>query len=72
MELDTHTRSLMKDDASSLVRCLAGEDATNGFFVACFVKDERGGLEHSSITQKRKMATTATGDGPKKKKKKKR
>ncbi|KDR78915.1 hypothetical protein GALMADRAFT_64214 [Galerina marginata CBS 339.88] len=25
-------------DASSLIRCLPGEDATNGFFVSCFVK----------------------------------
>jgi len=26
------------DDADSLVRCSPGEDATNGFFVSCFVK----------------------------------
>ncbi|KAF5392260.1 hypothetical protein D9757_001514 [Collybiopsis confluens] len=26
------------DDAASLIRCLPGEDATNGFFVSCFVK----------------------------------
>lgn len=25
-------------DADSLIRCLPGEDATNGFFVSCFVK----------------------------------
>jgi len=27
-----------QDDASSLIRCLPGEDATNGFFVSCFIK----------------------------------
>ncbi|KAJ7183139.1 S-adenosyl-L-methionine-dependent methyltransferase [Mycena filopes] len=28
------------EDASSLVRCSPGEDATNGFFVSCFVRRE--------------------------------
>jgi putative methyltransferase len=28
------------DAADSLVRCLPGEDATNGFFVSCFVKED--------------------------------
>ncbi|KAF8907329.1 S-adenosyl-L-methionine-dependent methyltransferase [Gymnopilus junonius] len=37
------------DDASSLIRCLPGEDATNGFFVSCFVKPG------NSLTSKRKM-----------------
>jgi len=30
------------DDAGSLLRCLPGEDATNGFFVSCFVKGREG------------------------------
>ena len=31
--------SILQVNASSLVRCLPGEDATNGFFVSCFVKE---------------------------------
>lgn len=27
-------------DAKSLVRCSPGEDATNGFFVSCFVRQQ--------------------------------
>lgn len=27
-------------DAGSLIRCSPGEDATNGFFVSCFVKED--------------------------------
>ena len=38
-------------DASSLVRCLPGEDATNGFFVSCFVRDNG-----QQSTSKRKMS----------------
>jgi putative methyltransferase len=26
--------------AESVIRCLPGEDKTNGFFVACFVRNE--------------------------------
>jgi len=38
-----HRRGLQEElgeigDASSLVRCVPGEDATNGFFVSCFVR----------------------------------
>ncbi|KAH9481642.1 25S rRNA (cytosine-C(5))-methyltransferase rcm1 [Psilocybe cubensis] len=36
------------DQASSLVRCLPGEDATNGFFVSCFIKVQ-------DTTSKRKL-----------------
>jgi len=27
-----------------MVRCSPGEDATNGFFVSCFVRQSQGGL----------------------------
>ena len=30
--------NLTKDEANCLVRCLGPDDMTNGFFVACFVK----------------------------------
>jgi len=54
------------DQASSLIRCLPGEDATNGFFVACFVR---------YVTRKRKEVseapeTSASGSRPHKKKRK--
>ena len=32
------TKNIGPADALSLIRCLPGEDATNGFFVSCFVK----------------------------------
>ncbi len=34
----TSLNAPVSDDAASLVRCVPGEDRTNGFFVACFVK----------------------------------
>ncbi|KAJ7116379.1 S-adenosyl-L-methionine-dependent methyltransferase [Mycena epipterygia] len=61
------------DDADSLIRCSPGEDATNGFFVSCFVRsgtasnkrkadmdDEEGTAVDAEVTQM-----------PKRKKKKK-
>lgn len=50
------------EQARSLVRCLPGEDATNGFFVACFIKDG---------SRKRKSNDVATDSKktPKRKKK---
>ncbi|RDB26149.1 25S rRNA (cytosine-C(5))-methyltransferase rcm1 [Hypsizygus marmoreus] len=55
--------------ASSLVRCLPGEDATNGFFVSCFVRD-------LSPTRKRKDVPAdedhEVPDSRRKKKKKRR
>ena len=30
-------------DAECVVRCSPGEDATNGFFVSCFVRQSQGG-----------------------------
>ncbi|KAJ6468438.1 S-adenosyl-L-methionine-dependent methyltransferase [Mycena sanguinolenta] len=40
------------DDAAPLIRCSPGEDATNGFFVSCFVRKEG-----TSPTHKRKAGT---------------
>jgi putative methyltransferase len=42
------TKNIGPGDASSLIRCLPGEDATNGFFVSCFVRDL------GPVTRKRK------------------
>jgi putative methyltransferase len=39
------------DDACSLIRCLPGEDGTNGFFISCFIKmDESEMKKRKSIT----------------------
>lgn len=55
------------DQASSLIRCLPGDDATNGFFVSCFVKHPVG------LIRKRKdispTEAEASGTRPRKKKK---
>lgn len=49
---------LTADDAASLVRCSPGEDATNGFFVSLFVRQDaalsEGDGEDSSNIGKRK------------------
>jgi len=34
-------------NAASLIRCLSGEDHTNGFFVACFVKKRKRVIPHA-------------------------
>ncbi|KAF8207171.1 S-adenosyl-L-methionine-dependent methyltransferase [Mycena galopus ATCC 62051] len=59
------------EDAAPLIRCSPGEDATNGFFVSCFVRKE-------ALSNKRKAEVEAEDDGmsgdvtvPKRKKKKK-
>lgn len=45
-----HTLSI--GDATSVIRCLPGEDATNGFFVSCFIR--KPGKENvSSLSSKR-------------------
>ena len=33
--------SLLADDAECVVRCSPGEDATNGFFVSCFMRQSQ-------------------------------
>lgn len=35
---------LLAGDPECMVRCSPGEDATNGFFVSCFVRQSQGGL----------------------------
>ncbi|KAH7106309.1 S-adenosyl-L-methionine-dependent methyltransferase [Auriculariales sp. MPI-PUGE-AT-0066] len=55
------------EDATSLIRCMPGEDETNGFFVSCFVR--RSSL--SAVGQKRNATEAADSAGPKKKKRRK-
>ncbi|EEB87488.1 hypothetical protein MPER_15146, partial [Moniliophthora perniciosa FA553] len=55
--------------AESLVRCMPGEDATNGFFVSCFVRQE------TSNGNRKRKADSKNSDGvavdaPRKKRKK--
>jgi putative methyltransferase len=58
-------------DADSLVRCVPGEDGTNGFFVSCFIREQDSGIppEHS---KKRKTEPEEATLEKKKKKRKKR
>ncbi|KAJ7242784.1 S-adenosyl-L-methionine-dependent methyltransferase [Mycena haematopus] len=72
-----HRRGLSQEmanpeDAAPLIRCSPGEDATNGFFVSCFVRKEA-----TPSTNKRKAETEDEDEGrniditvPKRKKKK--
>jgi len=60
-------------DASSLLRCSPDEDATNGFFVSCFVRSDR--TNNSSVLKKRKDREgegRPDDNGSRKRKKKKR
>ncbi|KAH7911353.1 S-adenosyl-L-methionine-dependent methyltransferase [Hygrophoropsis aurantiaca] len=71
-----HRRGLSEEvdigvDSSSLIRCNPGEDATNGFFVSCFVRmDANDSIEDSSVKNKRKGKHTRD-DEPRTSKKKK-
>ncbi|KAH7925477.1 S-adenosyl-L-methionine-dependent methyltransferase [Leucogyrophana mollusca] len=76
-----HRRGLSEEmdvanDAASLLRCNPGEDATNGFFVSCFVREQGGQpLQDSTETQRKRKAedaeSTHIGGEQKKKRKKK-
>jgi len=52
-------------DARSLIRCLPGEDATNGFFVSCFVKSKK------SVTRKREASNDGHAGDKKRRKRQK-
>jgi len=50
-------------DPMAVIRCLPGEDATNGFFVSCFVKKSPGKrrvtqLQNDALDQGRKKSKT--------------
>lgn len=45
---------IMADLAESVIRCLPGEDKTNGFFVSCFVRETAGDKAGSVGKGKRK------------------
>lgn len=49
---------LLADDAECLVRCSPGEDATNGFFVSCLVRQPR---EELSSLGKRSLLSVSLG-----------
>ena len=51
---------LLADDAECVVRCSPGEDATNGFFVSCFVRQSQGELTRLG---KRSRASVNDDDG---------
>lgn len=67
ISLELKTKNIGPADALSLIRCSPGEDATNGFFVSCFVKRSH------PVSRKRKEITgdCMEADTPKPRKKKK-
>ena len=64
----SHCLTWIQGDATSLVRCLPGEDATNGFFVSCFVKIPED-LPLDNKCRKRKVIDSNSPRERKKKKK---
>lgn len=76
MSLSLKLMLLFPDDAASLVRCLPGEDATNGFFVSCFIRVSDDPTTTAVTTTKRKEmdgeGESNEGSQPKPKKKKRR
>jgi len=66
------------EDAASVIRCSPGEDATNGFFVSCFMRKEavvppttKRKAEADSEAEDEDEGRTADVSIPKRKKKKK-
>ncbi|KAJ7086076.1 S-adenosyl-L-methionine-dependent methyltransferase [Mycena belliarum] len=65
------------DDATSLIRCMPGEDATNGFFVSCFIRQHPNPVAALSKRKAESQDENEVHDGgedmerPKRKKKKK-
>ncbi|KAI6025592.1 S-adenosyl-L-methionine-dependent methyltransferase [Pisolithus orientalis] len=59
-----------QDNAESLIRCSPGEDATNGFFVSCFVKTQITQCTEEVKTIKRKPGNTAPDSKQRKKRRK--
>ncbi|KAL1697648.1 S-adenosyl-L-methionine-dependent methyltransferase [Schizophyllum commune] len=54
-------------DAEGLIRCLPGEDATNGFFVSCFVRRTDDEVVEEAEDAKEKNTTSRTSSGKKRK-----
>ncbi|KAI6122173.1 S-adenosyl-L-methionine-dependent methyltransferase [Pisolithus croceorrhizus] len=59
-----------KDRAESLIRCSSDEDATNGFFVACFIKTQVTRFVEKADTIKRKPGNTVPDSKRRKKRRK--
>jgi len=55
------------NDAASLVRCVPGEDRTNGFFVACFVKTRESLARIGELKGSRAVTDEQHSNRPRKK-----
>ncbi|KAF8348871.1 S-adenosyl-L-methionine-dependent methyltransferase [Amanita rubescens] len=55
------------NDAASLVRCVPGEDRTNGFFVACFVKPKESLARIGELKSSRAVTDEQHSNRPRKK-----
>ncbi|KAJ7284670.1 S-adenosyl-L-methionine-dependent methyltransferase [Mycena rebaudengoi] len=63
-----HRRGLSEEmaaaeDAASVIRCSPGEDATNGFFVSCFVRRGSQNSDSAAVSKKRKADVDDEGEG---------
>lgn len=52
------------DSAESLIRCSPGEDATNGFFVSCFIRSTDASSAGDIIPRSKRKAGEELGDTP--------
>ncbi|KAJ7106472.1 S-adenosyl-L-methionine-dependent methyltransferase [Mycena crocata] len=61
------------DDAASVIRCSPGEDATNGFFVSCFVRGSTTSTKRKveALEDEGSQGDVDAAEPPKRKKKKK-
>lgn len=53
----SYTDIFVHSDADGLVRCVPGEDHTNGFFVSCFVRNGVLSVNEGSSQQKARHET---------------
>lgn len=67
--LGTSLNPSVSDNAASLVRCLPGEDRTNGFFVACFVKTKEPLAWTANLKSSHAMNDKPRSNRPRKKRK---
>jgi len=63
----TSLNTPVSDDAASLVRCVPGEDRTNGFFVACFVKTRESLARIGELKSSRAVTDEHHSNRPRKK-----
>ena len=67
LPFQTSLNAPVSDDAASFVRCVPGEDRTNGFFVACFVKTKESLASTGELKSLRAITDEHHSNRPRKK-----